>query len=243
MQAQQFLPHLRRDSDLFLELAPRALNKSIPTCPGWKGNDLVAHLAVIWRWAGDAVLSGVAPPERQVPPADSGAELIEWSQIQRDHLLSALEAADPDAPSWTFGPPKTQWFWFRRQALETAIHLVDLQLGAKVPVTLDEELSVEGAQEFLTVVIGRILRRQPGEWAGEVVRLISESATSRSIFSYQFGPEGVVSEIGETQKADLEVAGPSRSLYLWCTNRGDASELTINGDDALLHRWQQDFNF
>jgi len=49
---------------------------------------------------------------------------------------NALKGADPDSNCWTFGLPRSRLFWFRRQALETAVHAWDVQHATANPIPL-----------------------------------------------------------------------------------------------------------
>ena len=84
--------------------------------------DLVAHIGGVWGWAAAVVGTGVRADFPAVPEGSGADELAVWAEQQAGLVLDALEKADPGSSCWTFGLPRSRLFWFRRQALETAVH-------------------------------------------------------------------------------------------------------------------------
>ena len=102
---------------------------------------------------------------RSVEPAeylDALRDPLEWAEQQAHLVLDALDTADPDSSCWTFGEPRSRRFWFRRQALETAVHAWDVQQAVARPGPIAPELAIDGIDEFLTLMLPRQLKQQPG---------------------------------------------------------------------------------
>src|SRR5487761_1601925 len=116
MQIADHISCLRREGDLLARAAERAgLDAPVPSCPGWRSRDLLAHLGFVHRWATSYV----------------AAERTEATREPGEQEIAALAPADPAVRCWTFLPaPSPLAFWARRQAHETAIHRVDAQLAA-----------------------------------------------------------------------------------------------------------------
>lgn len=149
---------LERDAAAFVEVV-RTTDPTcpVPACPGWGLADLGRHLGSVHRWAREAIRTGRAGAE-PLGPADR-AELVAWLTEGADALVATLRNTDPGAPTWTFGsPPHQVGFWGRRQAHETAVHLVDAQQSAGLPVRMDGRLAADGVIEVATMFFPRQVR-------------------------------------------------------------------------------------
>ncbi len=197
--------------------------------------DLVAHIGGVWGWAAAVVGTGDRADFPMAPEGLGGTELVEWAGLQARLVLDALEAAAPDSSCWTFGLPRSRLFWFRRQALETAAHAWDAQQAAAHPEPLEPELASDGIDEFLTVMLPRHLKQQPGGWTGQSLHL--HSTDSNGEWVIKLGPDSAVSVEHVHRKGDVALQGTASSLYLWCLNRIPSAELTVFGDRAVADQW------
>ena len=155
---------LAQEVEAGLTAAPD-LQAPVPWVPAWTIRDLVGHLGAVHRWATAIVRAGTtdrpaAPPQ----PPDRG--LLDWYAAGLTDLVHALRDTPPDAPAWHMSPAaeKTVGSWVRRQAHELAVHRMDLEVAAGLPVTaVDPELAEDGADEVLRVVVpgGRTSSRWP----------------------------------------------------------------------------------
>ena len=228
-QAQVFLDTVADDPDAV-----------VPSCPGWDTSELLRHCVLTWGWAGAVVRTG----QRADYPADpelSGDPLIEWGRQEAKSLAHELAQADPDGPCWTFGLPRSNLFWFRRQALETALHAWDATNAAGKPDALDPEVAVEGIREFLDLAVTRVVSRHPEGWDGQTVHL--HRTDGEGEWYVRLGPDGEVAVEERHAKGDLAVRGPAKELYLWCSNRIPLDDLQAFGDLELAERWRTHIRF
>jgi len=153
-----YLDALTRDAATFIELVDSADHElPVPFCPGWNVGDLARHLGGIHRWAHDAVVTG-APGEEPEGPTDRN-ELSSWLTQGVAQLHEVLSSADPQTPTWTFGPkPRLVEFWIRRQAQETFVHLWDAQAASGISLRNDDELALDGIDEVVNVFFPRQVR-------------------------------------------------------------------------------------
>jgi uncharacterized protein (TIGR03083 family) len=139
----------------------------VPSAHRWTVRDLVVHAGNVHDWASSVLRSGVEQPQVfDAEPAGIGAgfdDLLFWYAGQAGALLDLLlgDEAPDEQPCWTFGPPGTAAFWPRRQAHEVTMHAVDAALAAGSSVAdalvrLDPELSADGVDEVLTVMLPRV---------------------------------------------------------------------------------------
>jgi uncharacterized protein (TIGR03083 family) len=168
MEIADHIACLRSEGELLAEAAERSgLSTPVPTCPGWRLRDLLAHLGFVHRWACSYVAEGrtdmSSEPEDEIirlAPADES--LVGWFRDGHARLVSGLAAADPAVCCWAFLPaPSPLAFWARRQAHETAIHRADAQLAAAAAgagADLDPfppGLAADGVDELLMGFGGR----------------------------------------------------------------------------------------
>lgn len=243
MEVEDYLAALHSGADAFLAAAAGNLDRRVPSCPEWNVAGLVEHLALVWEWAAAIVATGERADWGSPPPDRSEAVLLAWARQRADRLEDALGAADPDGDCWTFGPPRTRRFWFRRQALETVLHAWDAQRATGRTEVMDPAVAADGVDEFLTVMIPRGLRRDPGTWAGETLHLHRTDGAGE--WTLRLGPDGTAGVEHGHGKADVALRGPAEALWLWCTNRVPPSELPIEilGDAGLAERWAAEIAF
>lgn len=235
MEPAEYLDVLRDRSNALLVSASANFDALVRGCPGWTVADLVAHIGGVWGWAAAVVGTGVRADFPAVPEGLSAAELVAWAEQQARLVLDALESADPGSSCWTFGLPRSRLFWFRRQALETAVHAWDAQQAVADPEPIEPELARDGIDEFLTLMLPRHLKQQPGDWTGQSLHLHSTDAKGEWVI--KLGPDSAVSVEHVHRKGDVALQGAASSLYLWCLNRIPSAELTVFGDRAVADLW------
>ncbi len=215
-----FLGTLQDKGEKFADVvAAGDLDAPVPCCPDWALRDLAVHQGRVWEWARSCVEAGKHVDESADAISDDA--LVPWLSDQLQRLVPVLRAADPDAPTWTFGPkPRTVGFWWRRQAHEVAVHLWDAQSAVGGPLPIEAALASDGVDEVLTVILPRQVRLDRMDPVEEGVRVRL--------------PDGRAYDLGERIVA--EVTGDPSDLLLALWHRAPIEALTVTGDVAAAHR-------
>jgi uncharacterized protein (TIGR03083 family) len=241
MEAAQYLDVVRDRSTALLASARADLESPVPSCPGWTVADLVAHVGGIWGWAAAIVQTGVRADRPAVPEGIRGCELVGWAETHVRRLIEALEAANPDSNCWTFGLPRSRLFWFRRQALETAVHAWDGQRSVGHLEAIESELACDGVDEFLAVMLPRQIRQPPDGWTGQSLHLHRTDGDGE--WMVRIGPGTTVVSERAHDKGDVALRGPASSIYLWCVGRLPSSDLEVLGDRNVADKWTSEIAF
>lgn len=235
------LSALASDSEAFIDLATDHLDRPVAACPDWTVADLVGHLGGVYSWAALVAGAGGDRPvvERESPPSDPD-RLDAWFREQRAAVLDALTGHEPGEPAWVFVRPEpgTVGWWRRRQAMETAVHLHDMEQAVGSPGTMEAELAADGADEVLTEILPYYLSRRPvPDLKGSLHLHATDTAGEWSV-DFSVSPAAVSRE---HVKADTALRGPAAGLFLWLWNRQDAEQagLEVFGDRAALDAWPQ----
>jgi uncharacterized protein (TIGR03083 family) len=204
----------------------------------WDGRALVAHQAMVHRWA-TAHITGSDPGAvpNQTWLIEHEPDLPTFYRLGLASLIDALATAPDDLVAMTFlaDAPPPRMFWARRQAHETTIHMVDAvsaELG-RVPeasqLPIDIDLAIDGIDELLR---GFFTRGRSKLFDGvELDVLVAPADTDRRWLVH-------VAEkltVGSEGSAPVTVSGSAVEIYLALWNRG---ELQVTGDGALAHRWR-----
>jgi uncharacterized protein (TIGR03083 family) len=210
--------------------------------------DLVTHVGFVHRWATRYVAEGLEGPIPEPSEAEILAtgplteDLLEWSRVGHEGLLEALRAAPADLRCWSFLPaPSPLLFWARRQAHETTIHRIDVELAASqcdtdavlTPVPVD--LAADGIAELLEGFLRRRRRdATPEDDPGAGVVIVAEDAER----TWTFRLVGRVVVPVEGQLPDhVEVRGSASQLYRMLWNRWIAADATLPGSSELRRLW------
>ena len=165
-------------------------------------------------------------------PAD--ADLVGWFR-KGDEALAALEAAPADLSAGrSCRAPSPLAMWARRQAHETAIHRVDAELAAGVPLTpFRAPFAADGVGELLECFVPRRSTKLRSE---EPTSLVMGCTDEEAAWRLQIGPEGVRTEpVPSAERgADCTVRGSAADLYLALWNRSGPEALVLEGDGDVL---------
>lgn len=241
MDAPEYLHALQDRSTALLAAARTDLDAAVPTCPGWTMTDLVSHVGGLWGWAAAIVRTGERADPPVPPEGIGGPELMEWAERQAHLALDTMAEADPNANCWTFGLPRTPLFWFRRQALEVAVHAWDAQHAVTHTEPIDTKLAVDGVDEFLQVMLPRVMGRHPESWTGQTLHLHCTDGDGEWLV--RLGPGSDIDVERAHGKGDVAVRGPASSLYLWTVGRLPTVDLEVLGDQAVAERWSSEIAF
>lgn len=236
LPAGRYLDHLRADAAA-MTAAARAgrLEAPVPACPEWDLHELMAHTSGVHRWVTAMVADGVREPvsRRGMPSAPDGPAVIDWFEEGAEALIQTLSTAGPDKDVWNWTDSQRSYFWFRRQAQETAVHRWDAQSvsGAVEPVPV--ELALDGLDELITMWVPDPDFAPDGPWLAGSLHI--HATDGEGEWTLTPGPEGVRVEVTHG-KADAAVRGPASDLLLFLWNR-DAPVETF-GDPAVLASWR-----
>ena len=245
MEVGGYISALERDGIRLIEAARSAgLDADVPTCPGWRVRELLAHVNYVHRWAAAHVAGGLTamvpePDEAEIlsgaPPDD---ELLGSAEEGHAALVRALTLAPLDLDCWTFLPaPSPLAMWARRQAHETAVHRVDAELAAGWPLhPLDPRLAVDGVDELLLTFFARSAGPVEGGAALASIGLEARGLAER--WTVQLTKDDVHAERG-MDACDLLIRAGASDLYLLLWNRPTLEEPELLGDAALLDLWRE----
>lgn len=211
------LSALTADSQAIADLAEGHLDRPVPACPDWAVADLLGHLGGVYSWVWMIIRAGGEKPDkgRDQTPEDRSL-VVEWFRQERAAAVSALESKEPDEPAWSFVGPRNVGWWRRRQAMEAAIHLYDVEAATGLPEAIDPDLAADGVDEMLTEILPGYLRRRPVAGLEGTLHLHCTDAEGEWLVDFS-APAPEVRR--EHAKADTAVRGPASGLFLWVWNR------------------------
>jgi len=243
---EDHLAALDTSGSRLVELAEKAgLDAPVPTCPAWAVDALLAHQAMVHRWA-TAHVRGEDPDglPNQTEIRTDVSDLPAYYREGHAALVQALRDAPADLVAMTFlkDAPAPRQFWARRQAHETTIHMVDALAAAvgRFPTVgeadLDPALAADGSDELLR---GFFTRGRSKFFDGEEYVIAVEALDVGRRWVLQVAkrltvaPEGAA---GGAEAAAATITGSAAEVYLALWNRGD--EVEVSGRPDVLERWR-----
>jgi uncharacterized protein (TIGR03083 family) len=220
-------------------IAPEALDRPVPSCPGWSVERLVGHVGRTHVWATSFLALGTG--DGRADPGDrppTGAAVLHWYRERLDLLLGEVDRHEPDEPTGSFVGPVTAAFWARRQAHELAVHLWDAQEaiepGGGEPIAA--AVAADGVDEWLEVFVPRFLARReapiPTDLVGATVHLHCtdpELAAGSGEWLLRITDAGC--DVERTHaKGDAAVRGSASDLLLAVWHRKPLDGLDVFGD-------------
>jgi len=226
----------RAGKDLAELAADAGLDAPVPTCPTWTAAHLVAHQAMVHRWAASHARGEPEEARNQTEIREQESDLFGYYLEGLEALLTVLRAAPLDLEAMTFlkdcGTPRE--FWARRQCHETTVHAVDAlsaSLG-RVPTAAEASLSiavaVDGIDELLR---GFYSRGRSKLFDGKTFSFVVSPTDSDRRWVVHVDERLTITDDGD---ADA-LSGTAAQLYLGLWNRGDE----ISGSAELLARWRE----
>ncbi|MBG6184176.1 uncharacterized protein (TIGR03083 family) [Arthrobacter sp. CAN_A214] len=204
----------------------------VPSCPGWIGEDLVRHTAIVYLQKAETIRTG-SRPGRGWPPVSIGSmppgALLEHCYHR---LIAQFDTHAPEdaAESWV-PDDQTVGFWIRRLTHETAMHRFDLeQAGGGQASPFDEDLAVDGIDEVLSVMLGRG-RADPGA-SGAVVRVESAGHTWSVALKRAAARLDRAPAAGGATDDAATIRGDPEEILLWLWGRGPLPS-TAGQDGAI----------
>ena len=231
-----YLRVLRLDAARMAEVGRMGLEQPVPSCPGWTVADALTHTAAVYLHKVGCMRQGAEP---LWPPGDfdDSLPLALFDEATRA-LLDELESRDPYSVRFTWWrDDQTVGFWYRRMALETAVHRVDVELAHGVVTPIDEELAVDGIDEVLRIMLAGPCSDgdQSGEQADDRVR-ISGGGRSWTVSMTSRNVRVTESDAGAVA---VEVAGSPDDLYLWLWGRRSDESLAVTGDAGVASAFRR----
>lgn len=256
----QYLQCIRRESQRFREVLTDAdPTATVPSCPQWRAEDLLLHLANVQHWWTYVITHRPASPEGYVEPERPATheDLIAYFDEWNAKLDKALTEADPAEAAWTWSSNPAHHnvaFTFRRQAHEALIHRLDAELTLGTPTALDPQMAADGVEEALDVMFGGLPPWGSWEPLPHYVR-VDLTDTGGSVWS-QLGlfsgttPDGIEIRDEDDQhvvadpgvEPDAVISGPAAVLDAWLWRRGDDDGIKIAGNREIYSRWRGSVN-
>lgn len=225
MDYDEYLDLLTTDSAALLDAAKDHLEAPVPTCPGWRGRDLVAHVGSVYAHKTVALRGSPGPPEDWPRPPE-GSAVMDYYQQARTDLLAVFRTVDADTPVWTWFPPEQHaGFWARRMAQETVVHRYDADRTAGLATDIGPGVAMDGVDEFLRCFLTD--PDLPGAGAG-VLGVRTGGQAWRVALN---GPEVDVTADDMTDASVVLTGQPvAMLLHLW--GRLPADAVQLEGDRA-----------
>lgn len=213
------------------------LEAHVPGCPDWSLRDLVAHLGEVQRFWAVVVRAGAAdgaPSREVIGDTSPHGDLLEWFTESTRLLLSALGAAGPDAPCWTWWPtsgaPQTVGAVARHQVEEAAVHAYDAQETIGKPEPIPAAAAVDGVAEFLQVTYG-----SEGAWPHRPARIVFSCIEGPS-WTLDLTPDGAGVDPAPSGEPVARVHGSASDILLALFGRIPLDTLRVEGDPAVVEQ-------
>lgn len=234
MNHQQYLAATREHTSRIAASVALHPNASVEACPGWTNSELLWHMGevlVFWKQVIDkkamdtTVLEWVKRPD----PRD----LSKWYTDGVAAALETLENADPDMPCWTWtGPQNVAWI-IRRMAHESAVHMWDACKAAGVEPVLQAELSSDGIDEFLHVMLPHAREGQP--IVGGSVHVHCTDVEGEWLVVP--GDADQLTVTREHAKGSCAIRGTANDLNMLMWRRLSSFDVEVMGDASVAERF------
>ncbi|MEV6414680.1 maleylpyruvate isomerase family mycothiol-dependent enzyme [Kribbella sp. NPDC051718] len=235
-RAALYLACLQADSARLAEVGRRRLTAEVPSCEGWTVETVLRHVATVYLHKIEALRTATRPDPW--PPA--GLDLrdaVDLFDEARAAIVVALTEAGTELPTWTFSPTdKTSGFWYRRMALETAVHRVDAELAHGVVTPIDRALALDGIDEILTLMLGGPWWEE-GDTKHPVDATIRITSAGRS-WTIRLDATTASVVAGAEGEVDAEVFGNPDDIFLWLWGRHDLNMEQSAGADTAVQEFR-----
>lgn len=231
-----YTAHLRSDGERMTRAVAVDLDAHVPTCPAWNVAKLTIHTGGHHRWVADAVRKRGGVPDDPGKPGLRGDALVEWFRAGWTDLADLLDTVDDDDPAWTWSVEQRAGFWRRRTTLETLVHRWDAENAVGEGGPLDPELSADGIDEMLTVMVG-----EGGAYSGRRLNVGVSADDTGDAWALDLAdgqPPRTTRAAGE--RPDVSVGGDAASLLLFLWGRRGPETVELSGDPdarAALLAW------
>lgn len=235
-----YTAHLRADGEAMARAVASDLDAHVPTCPAWNVAKLTIHTGQHHRWVADAVRRRGSVPDEPPKPGLRGEALVEWFREGWRDLADLLDTVADDEPAWSWSGDHRAAFWRRRTALETLVHRWDAENAVGRAGPLDPELSADGVDEMLFVMVG-----EGGAYRGPPFRMTVTTSDAEGAWTLHAedgasprSSKGLDEGDAGYPVVTLDGAAEDVLLFLWGRRGPDA--VRLGGDAAAraaLLRW------
>ncbi len=162
MTPAQHLKWFADTTTWFEAISPSEYEREVPSCPGWKIEDVVSHLGIGLGLAYPFALTtapgaplGAAFADVPFPrPMPTGVAARAAFVKHMSNCLTTYKQTDPAHECWTYEGPGAASFWFRRAAIEIALHRGDVEMALGiVPSLLTDQQSLDAIAEAAGLVL------------------------------------------------------------------------------------------
>ncbi|MFJ6137578.1 maleylpyruvate isomerase family mycothiol-dependent enzyme [Kitasatospora sp. NPDC092286] len=240
MEKSDYAAAMRRDTTRFLTAVTGDLGLTVPSCPGWRGADLLWHVGEVYRFWTRVAEGEITDPHTQYTEPERPADdaLPGWFAEGAEQCAAVLERLDPAEPRWSWSTQANAGFIQRRMAQEIAVHCWDAvnAVGRDEPV--ERTLALDGIDELLTLFLPRAAPDGLPEAGLHLHATDAEGGagewTLRAVGgSWQLGREH--------GKAAAAVRGTASDLLLMLWGRRDADRLEVFGDPEVIKAYRAAF--
>jgi uncharacterized protein (TIGR03083 family) len=233
-----YLDVIGEEADRITDTAARGRGLAVPSCPGWTLDDLVGHLAEVYRHWTAQVLAAHPAGHVEVPDGDEPPMSDPISMLDREvvRLVGALQDAGSDAPCWNWSGTDLVVAWVaRRMAHESAVHRVDAEMAAGLTTPIETELAVDGIDERLDVHLGTDIVDVPEVSLGGSICLVCSDADAAWVIDTN---QDTLRWRSGRGPADAVLVGTASDLLLFTWNRIGVDALLMTGKAEVAAAWR-----
>jgi uncharacterized protein (TIGR03083 family) len=227
-----YLDHIRNDGDLIAATAPRGMDLPVPVCAPWDVREVVAHLATVYDHKVMAMRLGRRPEQGEWTTDEPfGKDTVEWFADEHAKLLAELAAHKPADHAWSWWEPdQTVGFWYRRMALETVVHRVDVEAQFGPPSAIDAALAIDGIDEVLMIMLAGDDDAAASAPGTGTVEVLADGAA----WSIAFEDARTTVMPGRRTSPGAVLSGDPAVLLLYLWGRVPIDTLTCCGDESRI---------
>jgi uncharacterized protein (TIGR03083 family) len=226
----------------------------VPTAPKWTVTDLVAHVGQTQHWVEEIIERRITDPtqlptEMAVPPADP-REWQAWLSESGQRVASACSDDALEAPVFNAAGDERSGarFWMSSMLNEAVVHGFDAAIAADQPTDVDADIAAALITNHFAMLTSPTWGMQRAESAdairgtGQTLQwLATDTTDDAGAWFVERRPDGATWQPG-TQRADVTVTGPARSLLVTLTRRlpladREAADISVDGDIDLTQHW------
>lgn len=228
------LAHIAADGAALREAAAGRLDVDVTACPGWTVADAVEHTGMVYAHKATIIEGDLAEPPSSWPPAGlATGDVLDFFDEQLHRVIEALRTRDPATTVWTwFEPDQTVGFWVRRMMQETVVHRADVESAARISTTIDDEVGVDGIDEFVERMLCYDVQAYVEDAPGSGERIAIDAGSTG--WTVTLAPEAATFERHVADDADATIGGRPGDLLLALWNRLPYDAVTTTGDPGAL---------